>query len=143
MPRAYTSGSLAPIWIVAVLGAVSLAYFLAVVGPGLVFRPYLWPSLILTPFFLYCAFRRQFALWHLWFWRIGQLWSGFWVISFILLLPSVMGLLLFLPVVEWCEQLNINPWLALGIHLLFFGCCTDVLRHERTATQQKIQSPPG
>lgn len=130
--RPYTPSSLSPIWITATFGFLSLIYFFSQVGLDVLRRPYLWPSLLLTPFFVYCAISRQFAPWHRWFWRFAQIWSAFWTISFLLLLPSLLGLLVFVPVIYWCMSLNINPWVALGLHLLFFSCCSDILRQEKS-----------
>lgn len=130
MTRPYTPSSLAPIWILAVLGLVTELYFFLGSGLHVIHRPYLWPGFILTPFFLYCAISRRYAPWHRWFWRFAQIWSGFWAISFLLLLPTVFGLLAFMPAVFWCQNLGINPWIALGLHLLFFACCCDILRQE-------------
>ena len=125
----YRASKLAPIWIVATIGMLSVFYFFYTHGLNSFTKPYHWPSFILTPFFIICAVHPRFFQWHKIFWRAAQIWSGFWTILFIVSVPAAF-LPLFIPL-KWSLEMRVNPWLAVAMHLLMFGCFTDILKEKK------------
>lgn len=128
----YHPSKLPAIWVAAVIGTISVAYFFYVAGFQALARLYLWPSFVLTPFFAVCAVNRNVRWWHRMVWRSAQIWSGFWTILFVLSIVSGFGALLtlFFPL-KWSMEMHVNPWVAVATHGLLFGCCTDALKEEK------------
>jgi hypothetical protein len=124
----YRDSKRAPIWIAAILGGFSLAYFLWVGGFEAFARPYLWPSLIITPFSLVCAFTNRFYPWHKLVWRFAQIWSAIWTFLFLVSVPfGPLGLAVLYFPLTWTLDLRVFPLIAVGIHAMYWACCCDIL----------------
>jgi hypothetical protein len=123
------SGSFVPLVICALLGLATEAYFISLFGLSVLARPYFWPGLLLSAFWVYCVMTRQFRPWYLYFWRFASIWSGVWTTFGVLftLVPPLAVVIPF-PAWPWLEETGVNPYLALVLHGLIWACSTDVLR---------------
>lgn len=137
----YRGRNCAPVAIIATGGLVTIFQMIRTIGLSVFQFWCFYPSMLVTLFALFCLFRPQLKPWHQILWRICQVWTGIWaVLIFTLpiwpiwlvfgrLLNGLLGDPLF-------EQIEINPFLALFLHVLFWCCITDILRSIRKPTEQ-------
>lgn len=127
--RAPGSGTFAPLVICAVAGVATEAYFLKLFGWSVFSRPYFWPGLLLSAFWVHCIIVRTFRPWHLYVWRLACIWSGLWAVCGVLFTvsPVLAGAIPF-PAWPWLAETGVHPFLALFLHVLIWACARDVLR---------------
>ncbi|MBK1814796.1 hypothetical protein JIN84_04170 [Luteolibacter yonseiensis] len=97
------------------------------------------PGLAFSVFYCMCIFGRHRQAWHQRVWKLSIWWSGIWlgcfVLGFVIPLASFGGPLTSLMYVAlipagWSEACGINPFLAVGLHLLAWGCSRDASSNE-------------
>ena len=119
--------------------------FLVLMGIGVIiatfinrgFHPILLtllPGLAFTVFYCLCIFHRERKPWHRWAWKASIWWSGIFLFCFFFGFLSPLSLigassLLALPF-KWSVACGINPFIAVGLHLLAWGCSWDASRNE-------------
>lgn len=123
------SGTFVPLVICALLGLVTEIYFISLLGVSILARPYFWPGLLLTAFWVHCLVVRTFQPWHLYVWRFACLWSGVWTVwGLLFTFAPPFAFIIPFPAWPWLEETGFHPYLALVIHGLIWACSTDVLR---------------
>lgn len=99
----------------------------------------LLPGLAFTVFYCICILGKQRKTWHQPIWKASIWWSGIWLACFILgfVLPlatfggPLAGLMyLALAPGAWATACGINPFIAVGLHLLAWACSLDASRNE-------------
>ncbi|WP_035607877.1 hypothetical protein [Haloferula sp. BvORR071] len=122
-------GTFAPLVICASLGLATEIYFVTLFGVAVLTRPYFWPGLLLSAFWVYCLIVRRFRPWHRYVWRFASIWSGIWTVFGVLFtFVPFAALAIPFPAWPWLEETGVNPYLALALHGFIWACCTDVLR---------------
>ena len=123
------SGTFIPLVICALLGLATEIYFITLFGAKVLTRPYFWPGLLLSAFWVYCLIVRSFRLWHLYVWRFASIWSGAWTVCGVLFtINPLFALIIPFPAWPWLEETGVHPYLALLLHGLIWACSADVLR---------------
>lgn len=137
----YRDRNCAPVAIIAVGGLATIFQMIRTIGLSVFQFWCFYPSILVTLFALFCLFRPQLKSWHQSLWRICQVWTGIWAVLIFtipiwpiwLVLGRLLNGLLGDPLFE---QIEINPFLALFLHVLFWCCITDILRSIRKPTEQ-------
>lgn len=96
------------------------------------------PGLAFTTFCFHCILKRERKPWHQKVWKTSVWWSGTWLfcflVAFLTPLPFFGGAsLVGLPLAwagAWCMACGINPFVAVGFHLLAWACSLDASRNE-------------
>lgn len=87
-----------------------------------------------TIFCCHCIFNRERKPWHRKVWKASVWWSGTWLCCFVLgfLGPTWIfgGYNLRLLPLGWSLACGINPFVAVGLHLLAWACSLDASRNE-------------
>ena len=92
----------------------------------------LLPGLAFSVFYANCAIRRERKPWHALIWKISIWWSGTWLVVFGLGLFAAVPIspvILSLPA-GWALCCGIHPFVAVGLHLVAWGCSLDASRNE-------------
>ena len=124
------AGTFPPLVICTVLGLACEIYFFRLFGLGFFQKYYLWPGLLLTAFWIYCVIYRHYASWHRYVWRFASIWSGIWTVYGVtcIVIPLLAFVIPLWPALGWLEETDFNPYLALILHAVMWGCATDVYR---------------
>lgn len=134
----YHKQQTAPLMLLALMGAGVIVAAFVNRGPHPVLLTLL-PGLAFTIFYCVCIFGHQRKAWHRRVWKASIWWRGIWLACFILgfFLPLAtfggpfMWLTYFaLAPGAWAAACGINPFIAVGLHLLAWGCSLDVSRNE-------------
>ena len=96
------------------------------------------PGPAFTVFCCHCILKRERKPWHQKVWKASVWWSGIWLfcffVGFLTPLPLFGGTFLVgLPLAlggGWCQACGINPFVAVGLHLLAWACSLDASRNE-------------
>jgi len=118
---------------------------LVIVGMGVLimsflargFHPILFtllPGFAFTIFCGICIVKKERKPWHRIIWKISLWWSGIWLgvffFGFFTPLPLFgASFLLALPL-GWAVACGINPFVAVGLHLLAWACSLDASKNE-------------
>lgn len=94
----------------------------------------LLPGLAFTIFYCICIFGKQRRAWHQPVWKVSIWWSGIWLFCFFVGFFSPIpffgaSFILWLPA-GWAVACGINPFVAVGLHLLAWACSLDASRNE-------------
>lgn len=92
----------------------------------------LLPGFAFTIFYCLCIFGKQRQAWHHWVWKVSIWWSGIWLALFFVGLFAAVPFspfLLILPA-AWTAACGINPFVAVGLHLMAWACSLDASRNE-------------
>ena len=138
----YRDRNYAPTAILAVGGLLTVVQMLRTIGLSAFQFWCFYPSVLVTLFASFCLFRPQLDSWHQGVWKLCQIWTGIWAILIMtlpifpiwLVLGRLLNGLLGDPLFE---QISINPFLALFLHVLFWCCITDILRAIQKPTEQE------
>ena len=133
--QAYRGTNLAPTCVVVVVGAITLYLIYCTLGGGMLKKWYFYPSVVFWLFSLMCAITGSASWWHRFVWKGTQLWSGVWSLMFLLcfihpLIGASVGSIAF--------EAGVNPFVAVGVHVLIWSCVSDILK---PPTNENASSP--